>query len=137
MLRSIVVLIILLFSREYYKSAFEFYNKKFTDDPGDLYALSLKAFSAAGLNDRINAIEWGQKAVSLCRNYSAKTDLMMNLAEIFVMVKEYDKALDLIEDLLSSPSNLSTGKLQLDPVWKSLNNNPSFRELIMKYSRKK
>ena len=123
------------FAQEFYKSAFNFYDKKFTEDPRNLAALSLKAIAAAGLNDRINAIELGQSAVNLTRNYADKADRMTELAQICAMVKEYDKALDLIEDLLRDPSNLSTGKLLLDPVWKPLRNLPEYKKLISIYSR--
>ncbi len=133
-LKSTVALITLGFSREYYKSAFEFYSKKYADYPGDIAALSFKGIAAAGLNDRINAIEWGQNAVNLSRNNAPdKADRMVDLAQIYVMVKEYSKALDLLEELLSGPSSLSTGKLKLDPVWTPLHEIPRFKELILKY----
>jgi TolB-like protein len=125
------------FAREYYKSAFEFYNKRYTNDPRDLEALSFKAIAAAGLNDRINAIEWSQNAVNLSRNFADKADRKTDLAQIYVMVKEYGKALDLIEELISSPSNLSIGKLRLDPVWRPLLEIPEFKEIIAKYSKQK
>jgi TolB-like protein len=125
------------FAREYYKTAFEFYNKEYTNHPRDLEALSFKAIAAAGLNDRNNAIEWSQNAVNLTMNYADKADRKTDLAQIYAMVKEYDKAINLIEELLSGPSNLSLGKLRLDPVWKPLLEIPEFRVLAAKYVIKK
>ena len=123
------------FAREYYKSAFEFYNKEYTNHPRDLEALSFKAIAAAGLNDRNNAIEWSRNAVNLTMNYADKGDRKTDLAQIYVMVNEYGKAINLIEELLSGPSNLSLGKLRLDPVWGPLLEIPEFKEIIEKYSK--
>ena len=59
---------------------------------------------------------------------------MMNLARIYVMVGEHEVALLLIVLLLSNPGVLSTGLLQIEPIWKPLENNPEFIELLETYS---
>jgi len=50
------------------------------------------------------------------------------------MLREYDKALIIIEELLNNPSDFSIQLLQIDPVWKALRNKTGYRELIRKYS---
>lgn len=126
------------FIRESYILAYEFYNKKFANDPGDAKALSLKGIASAGLNNRNIAIECGRKAVNLVgKNVYLKSILMINLAKIYTMVGEYDNALNIIEELLANPSNFSAGELKLDPVWMPLKDKPVYKELLIKYSYNK
>ncbi len=123
------------FALVYYKSALEFYSKKYAEDPKDFESLSLKGMAAAGLNDRLNAVRWGEIAVDSCGKHLFRiADRSVDLAQIYVMAKEYDKAISLIAKLLENASPLSTAKLQLDPVWKPLNNIPAYKQLIAKYS---
>jgi hypothetical protein len=53
-----------------------------------------------------------------------------DLARIYVMVGEYDAALEQIKLLLPIPSRLSVKLLLLDPAWKPLWNLPEFKKLI-------
>src|SRR4030065_2176133 len=62
-------------SRNYYQSALDFFDRKLVDDPGNPRILSLKGIAAAGLNNRLKAIESGQKAIELSgSNVKNKTD---------------------------------------------------------------
>lgn len=54
------------------------------------------------------------------------------LARIYVMVGEFDLAINQIEFLLDRLSELSIPLLRLDPAWKSLHNHPRFRALLEK-----
>jgi tetratricopeptide (TPR) repeat protein/TolB-like protein len=122
-------------AREHYKSALEFYNEKVKNDSDNLDYLSFVGISAAGLNDRLKAVEAGQKAVKLAENnYSKKTTRTVYLAQIYTMIGEYDKALELLETLLKNPSDISIKLLQIDPVWKPLQEKSGFRKLIKDYS---
>ena len=49
-------------------------------------------------------------------------------------VGEVDKALDLIDELLSIPCWLSVGLLRLDPAWDPLREHPRFQALLEKYA---
>ena len=53
-----------------------------------------------------------------------------DLAKIYVMVGEYDAALEQIKMLLTIPSRLSVKLLLLDPAWKPLWNLPEFKKII-------
>ena len=57
----------------------------------------------------------------------------IELAKIYTRVGETDKALDLIDELLSIPCDLSVGLLRLDPVWDPLRDHPRFQALLEKY----
>ncbi len=58
---------------------------------------------------------------------------MEDLAHIYVMVGEYDAAIDQLEFLLARPGELSIPLLRLDPQWKPLWDHPRFQELVEKY----
>jgi hypothetical protein len=53
-----------------------------------------------------------------------------DLAQVYVMVGEYDKAFDQIEYLLSIPGELSVPLLKLDPVWAPLRELPRFQKIV-------
>ena len=53
-----------------------------------------------------------------------------DLARIYVMVGEYDAAIDQLEFLLSRPSNLSVALLRLDPTWDPVRDHPRFQRLL-------
>ena len=56
------------------------------------------------------------------------------VAEIFVTVGEYDAAIDLLENLLSIPSQISVNLLRIDPIWEPVRDHPRFQRLIEQYS---
>jgi len=53
-----------------------------------------------------------------------------DLARIYVMVGEFDLAVNQIEFLLSMPSELSIPLLRLDPAWNPLHRHARFKKLI-------
>jgi len=78
----------------------------------------------------------GERAVELMpisKDLLDGTDRVIELAKIYSRVGEADKALDLIEELLSIPSFLSVGLLRLDPVWDPLRDHPRFQALLEEY----
>lgn len=126
------------FAVQHYKSAFEFYGERLKDDPENLDHLSFFGISAAGLNDKLKAVEAGQKALKLAEyNYSQKTWRKEYLAQIYTMLGEYDKAFELLEQLLKNPSDISIKLLQIDPVWGPIWDKPKHQELLQKYSNSK
>jgi tetratricopeptide (TPR) repeat protein/TolB-like protein len=116
---------------EYYKSALEFYKKSLANFPDDPVFLSSIGIAFAGLKDKIRAIDAGLKALNLTvYNGVEKRYRERDLAQIYVMVGEYKKALDLIQNLLKVPSSLSPGLLKIEPVWNPLRQKPEFIKLI-------
>jgi serine/threonine-protein kinase len=91
----------------------------------------------AGLGRKEEAIREGKRALELyplSRDAMIGAQLIKNLALIYTMVGEHDAALDQIEHLLSIPSLLSVGILELDPSWDPLRNHPRYQEIVEKYS---
>lgn len=90
----------------------------------------------AGLGRKEEAIKSAQKAIELepiSKNALSAPYNHLELAYVYSMVGEQDKALDEIELILSIPFYLTTWDLKLDPIWDPLRDNLRFQELIEKY----
>jgi serine/threonine protein kinase/tetratricopeptide (TPR) repeat protein len=91
----------------------------------------------AGLGRAEDAVREGRLAVEL---NSVSIDAaegpftLMALAEIYVMVGEYDAAIDELEYLMSIPAEISVHMLRLHPKWDPLREHPRFRRLLEKYA---
>ena len=60
-------------------------------------------------------------------------DMTQTLAEVYAIVGEPEKAIDLLDGLLSRPSHVTVAILKIIPIWDSLRDNPRFIELLKKY----
>jgi len=56
--------------------------------------------------------------------------LQHQLARIYLLVGEPEKALDVLEPLLQLPYHLSPGWLRIDPTFAPLRGNPRFDRLV-------
>jgi tetratricopeptide (TPR) repeat protein len=56
-----------------------------------------------------------------------------SLAEVYAIVGEQDKAIDLLDGLLSRPSSVTTALLKISPICDSLRENPRFIEMLKKH----
>ena len=59
--------------------------------------------------------------------------MTQTLAEVYALVGEQEKAIDLLDGLLSRPSGMTIAILKVIPIWDSLRDNPRFIELLKKY----
>jgi serine/threonine-protein kinase len=87
----------------------------------------------AGLGRKEDAIREAELAVELLpisKDAIAGSLLVKELVRIYVMVGEFDAAIDQLEYLLSIPSELSIPLLRLDPVWDPLRDHPRFKRLL-------
>ncbi len=86
-----------------------------------------------------------EKAVQAARRDSANLPLsvdaflgtvpLLDLAVTYARVGEPDKAIDLIDTLLSVPSPVNVAMLKLDPKYDPLRDHPRFQALIEKYEK--
>jgi hypothetical protein len=49
---------------------------------------------------------------------------------MYILLGDYDKALDLLEPLLKAPYYLSPGWLKIDPTFDPIRKNPRFQKLV-------
>jgi tetratricopeptide (TPR) repeat protein len=107
--------------------------KKQPDDPRIHRQLGIVY---AKLGRKEEAIREGKLAVEL---YPVSKDAMwgpgyiQELAYIYVIVGEYDLAIEKLEYLLSIPSSISVPYLRLDPRWDPLRKHLKFQRLLEKY----
>ena len=108
--------------------------KQNMDDPR--YHSSL-GVAYAGLGRKNDAVREGKKAVELLpfeKDAVYSTMYIIDLAAIYSMTGEYDRALEQIHFLLSIPSCVSEAWLKMDIRFAPLYNNPGFLKLFEKHS---
>lgn len=119
--------------QEHYDSARSFLEARVKEWPEDARVLSSLGIAYAGLGRKEEAVREGKKAVELI---SVDKDAwrgpfrVEDLARIYVMVGEYDAAIDQLEYLLSIPSQISIPFLKLNPTWNPLRDNPRFQKIL-------
>jgi TolB-like protein/Flp pilus assembly protein TadD len=106
--------------------AYEETLRKAPDDPG---AQSELAVALAYLGRRDEAIRHGERAVTSNGDRLGKPYNERQLARIYLLTGEREKALDKLADLLKVPSFFSRGWLRLDPSFASLRGEPRFEQL--------
>ena len=121
---------------EFYEEARIFLEAEILKDPNDSLRHSALGITYAGLGRKEEAIREGQLAVELLPvTKDAWVGLwrLEDLARIYVMIGEFDAAIDQIQYLVQNPSELSIPLLRLDPAWAPLNKHPRFIKLLETY----
>jgi serine/threonine-protein kinase len=112
------------------RMAFEEQLRGAPDDP-QLHVLLGVALAYAGR--KAEAIREGERGVALrpiSRDALNGTYMQHQLARIYTMVGEPEKALDMLEPLLRVPYYLSPAWVRADPTWDQLRGNPRFQRLV-------
>ena len=92
-----------------------------------------------GLGRKEDAIRAGKEMMELhplSKDAVAGTAPLTDMAKIYARVGELDLAIDLIDQLMSIPSGLTTTVLRLHPEWDPLRDHPRFQALLEKYDTK-
>ncbi len=117
----------------YYESALSILKTKVQQQPEDARFHSSLGIAYAGLGRKQEAVREGKSAVDLLpvtKEAWKGTFRVEALAKIYVMVGEFDAAIEKLEYLLSIPSEVSIPLLQLDPAWNPLRDHPRFKKLV-------
>ncbi len=59
--------------------------------------------------------------------------LLLYLAQTYILVGEYDKAIEVLDTLVTIPSFYSRAVLRVNTLFDPLRDNPRFQELLAKY----
>ena len=91
----------------------------------------------AGLGRKDDAIREGERAVELVSwDKMLSTYRILDMAEIYILVGEYDSALDRIEHILSVPSFFSVHFLESASQFDPIRELPRYKRIVRKYSGK-
>ncbi|MFH1502736.1 MAG: protein kinase [Candidatus Eisenbacteria bacterium] len=120
-------------ARDRYESALAMLRDEAKQRPSDERVHSSLGVALAGLGRKEEAIREGEFAVELMpvsKNAAVGPYRVEDLAFVYALVGEHDKAIDRLEYLLSIPFWSSVQMLHLDPRWDALREHPRFRGLL-------
>ncbi|MGH8622272.1 MAG: TPR end-of-group domain-containing protein, partial [Burkholderiales bacterium] len=101
--------------------------------PGDAQRHVFLGLALAHLGRKAEAMGEGERGVALVpfgKDAYTGPYFQHQLARIYIVLNEPEKALDQLEPLLKLPYYLSPGWLKVDPNFAPLRGNPRFRRLV-------
>jgi len=117
----------------YYRHAQKILEQKIIENAEDSRFYSSLGIVYAGLGQKEKAIQTGKRGVDLMpvtKEAWRGCFRLQYLAVIYTMVGEKERAIELLEQLLDHPSDLSVKIIELDPVWDPLRDHPRFQQLV-------
>lgn len=103
------------------------------EEPNSAIVRSGSAWTYALLGNRPQALADARRSLELIpqsRDAMAWAETAQFVVYTFLKIGEHDAALDLLEQLLRSPSWLSADWVRHDPLWAPLKANPRFQQLL-------
>jgi TolB-like protein/DNA-binding winged helix-turn-helix (wHTH) protein/tetratricopeptide (TPR) repeat protein len=100
--------------------------------PGDAQVHVLLGLSLAYLDRKAEATRSAERAVALLpvsRDAHLGPYIQHQLARVYILTGQHEKALDTLEPLLTIPYHLTPGWLRIDPNFDSLRRTPRFKSL--------
>ncbi|PYK29265.1 MAG: hypothetical protein DME57_10950 [Verrucomicrobia bacterium] len=107
--------------------------------PDDADSRILLARIHAWLGEKDAALAEAQRAMQLrpeSKDAFEGPAITAQAAEIYAIVGDNNRAIEMLDGLLSRPSEVTVSGLKLNPVWDPLRKDPRFQALIDKYSAK-
>ena len=120
-------------ARLYADSARQTFEEQLHSTPNDPQRHVLMGLALAYLGRKTDAIREGERGVALDPIATDENNgpyYQHQLARIYILVNEPEKALDQLEPLLRMPYYLSPGWLKIDPTFAPLHGNPRFQKLL-------
>lgn len=120
-------------SRIYADSARVAFTEQLRTTPNDGQQHAILGLALAYLGEKAQAVQEGERAAQL---WPVSSDAYFGpyidhqLARIYALTGESDKAINVLESLLKMPYYLSPGWLRIDPEFAMLKGNPRFDRLI-------
>jgi TolB-like protein/Flp pilus assembly protein TadD len=119
--------------RDYAGEAVKVLEEQLRAAPDDAVRRAALGVALAHLGRREEAIHEGKRGVALApvaKDSNIGTVVQHQLALIYILVGEPEKALDNLEPLLKIPYFLSPGWLEIDPSFDPLRTNPRFQRIV-------
>ena len=92
----------------------------------------------AYLGEKESALAETQRATELqpeSKDAFSGPDITEGMAEVHAILGESDRAIEILDGLLSRPSSVTVQMLKVNPVWDPLRDHPRFQALLTKYGR--
>jgi len=93
----------------------------------------------AYLNEKDSALAEAQRATELLpesKDAFGGPEITGGVAEVYAILGDNDRAIEILDGLLSRPSAVTVQGLKVNPIWDPLRNDPRFQALIDKYGAK-
>src|SRR5437773_1883368 len=93
----------------------------------------------AYLNEKDSALAEAQRATELVpesKDAFGGPEIAGGVAEVHAILGDNDRAIEILDGLLSRPSSVTVQGLEVNPIWDPLRNDPRFQALIEKYGAK-
>jgi TolB-like protein/Tfp pilus assembly protein PilF len=93
----------------------------------------------AYLGEKASALAEAQRATELLpesKDAFGGPEITTGVAEVYAVLGENDRAIEILDGLLSRPSSVTAEVLKVNPVWDPLRSDPRFQALIDKYGAK-
>jgi serine/threonine-protein kinase len=110
---------------------------KQSPDAADMHIQLAKVLAYLGQKDA--ALAEAQRAVELLpesKDAFGGPEITAGVAEVYCIVGENGRAIEVLDGLLSRPSTVTVPGLRLSPAWDPLRNDPRFQALLNKYGGK-
>jgi tetratricopeptide (TPR) repeat protein len=107
--------------------------QRLTVKPEHARTIAVLAQVDAGLSQKDLAIREAQHAVDLMPISKDIYDgalVLEGLAQVYVWTGERDRAIDLVQKLLTMPGYTNYGRLKLHPLWAPLRGDPRFDKIV-------
>ncbi len=106
-------------------------------DSEDAHIQLAKALAYLGEKDA--ALAEVQRATELLpesKDAFGGPEVTVGVAEIYTILGDYDRAIQILDGLLSRPSAVTVEGLKINPIWDRLRADPRFQTLLQKYGAK-
>jgi len=120
-------------ARLYYDSLLTAANENLSDSPDEISTYYNKGQALIGLGrveEGLDAVRMAVDLVPIEKDAMNGVQALQNLMESYARAEMPDETLDLMEQLLSTPSYLSVAFLRYDPVYDFLRDEPRFKAIL-------
>ncbi len=126
-------------AREAFLKAKEIAQKQIAEGPDDARRRATLAGILAWLGEKDTALAEAQRAVELLPESKDAFEgpvITESLAEVHAILGNSNEAIEILDGLLTRPSEVTVETLKLNPVWDSLRGNPGFAEILARHGAK-
>jgi tetratricopeptide (TPR) repeat protein len=123
----------------YYDSARIYYENRVAVNAKDYFGHAYLGLIYAGLGRRDDALRQVATATTLKpveQDALMGNWILIRVLPIYILLGNYDRAFDVLEQLLSIPSEMNLNIIRLNPDYKPLREHPRFQALVEKYGGK-